>query len=244
MKIIERVCKVIWVLGILVQAIGVIIEACGNDDLGHNISIIGSIIFIVAMLSLSIVYMIDNMKKVKSIGASGGIDMSNNNKLDSKLRQGLQRRLDRIWEDEVELRMQRQEVERELTTIQTMRSDEEFKWLKAQHFALGKALGALAQQRRTIMTVLDNPNVFDKADTADHSSDTAEVIERLEKEDSNLARKLEKLDAFLNDGNKTAKVCEHQLELMKYQYKLMVEYRRTLINRLFDLQGHQHKEQY
>lgn len=63
MKIIERVCKVIWVLGILVQAIGVIIEACGNDDLGHNISTIGSIIFIVAMLSLSIVYMIDNMKR-------------------------------------------------------------------------------------------------------------------------------------------------------------------------------------
>lgn len=63
MKIIERVCNVIWVLGILVQAIGVIIEACGNDDLGHNISIIGSIIFIVAMLSLSVVYLIDNIKK-------------------------------------------------------------------------------------------------------------------------------------------------------------------------------------
>lgn len=63
MKIIERVCKVICVLGILVQAIGVIIEACGNDDLGYNISIIGSIIFIVAMLSLSVVYLIDNIKK-------------------------------------------------------------------------------------------------------------------------------------------------------------------------------------
>lgn len=167
--------------------------------------------------------------------------MSNNNKLDSKLRQGLQKRLDRIWEDEVELQMQRQEVERELTTIQTMRSDEEFKWLKAQHFALGKALGALAQQRRTIMTVLDNPNVFDKdkADTADHSSDTAEVIKKLKKEDSDLTCKLEKLDAFLNDDNKTAKVCEHQLEWMKYQHKLMVEYHRTLINRIFDLHGHQ-----
>lgn len=63
MKIIERVCKVICVLGILVQAIGVIIEACGNDNLGYNISIIGFIIFIVAMLSLSVVYVINNMKK-------------------------------------------------------------------------------------------------------------------------------------------------------------------------------------
>lgn len=235
MKIIERVCKVIWVLGILVQAIGVIIEACGNDDLGHNISIIGSIIFIVAMLSLSIVYMIDNMKKVKSIGASGGIDMSNNNKLDSKLRQGLQRRLDRIWEDEVELRMQRQEVERELTTIQTMRSDEEFKWLKAQHFALGKALGALAQQRRTIMTVLDNPNVFDKADTAD----TAKVIDKLKNEEFDVRHKIDKLDAFLNDDNKMAKINEYQLDLMKHQYKVMVEYQRTLMNRIFDLHAQQ-----
>lgn len=164
-------------------------------------------------------------------------------KLDNKMQQGLQARLDRIWEDEVELQMQRQEVERELTTIQTVRSDEEFKWLKAQHFALGKALGALAQRRRTIMTVLDNPNAFDKdkADTSDHSSDTAEVIERLKKEDSDLTCKLEKLDAFLNDDNKTAKINEYQLDLMKHQYKLMVEYRRTLINRIFDVHVHQHK---
>lgn len=164
--------------------------------------------------------------------------MSNNNKLDSKLRQGLQKRLERIAENEFELLKQRREIERELYAMEVGRSDEEFKWLKTQHWALGKALGALAKQRRTIMTVLDNPNVFDKADTADHSSDTAEVIEKLKKEDSDLTRKLEKLNAFLNDDNKTAKVCEYQLELMKYQYKLMVEYHHTLMNRIFDLHGH------
>lgn len=168
--------------------------------------------------------------------------MSNDNKLDSKLRQGLQARLDRIWEDTTELRILRDRLEDELRD--NVLSKEKASWLKAQHFALGKTLGALAQQRRTIMTVLDNPNVFDKADTADHSSDTAEVIERLKKEDSDLTRKLEKLDAFLNDDDKTAKVSEYQLELLKYQYKLMVEYRRTLINRIFDLHVHQHKEQY
>lgn len=243
MKIIERVCKVIWVLGILVQAIGVIIEACGNDDLGHNISIIGSIIFIVAMLSLSIVYMIDNMKKVKSIEASGGIDMSNDNKLDSKLRQGLQARLDRIWEDTTELRIMRNCIENELCDDDTDLIDEEFKWwLKAQHWALGKAMDALVQQKNVINAVMVNPNVFDKADTADHLSDTAEVIEKLKKEDSDLTRRLEKLNAFLNDDNKTARVCEYQLKWMKYQHKLMVEYHRTLMNRIFDLQGHQHKE--
>lgn len=63
MKILKIVCEIIWLLGILVQAVGVIIEACGNDNLGHNVSIIGFIIFIVAMLSLSVVYVIDNMKK-------------------------------------------------------------------------------------------------------------------------------------------------------------------------------------
>lgn len=65
MKILEMVCKVMCLLGILVQVIGVIVEACGNDNLGYNISIIGLTIFITGMLSLSTVYVIDNMKKQK-----------------------------------------------------------------------------------------------------------------------------------------------------------------------------------
>lgn len=158
---------------------------------------------------------------------------------------GLYARLERIAEEAFELFKQRREIEGWLdgdTSISFI-SDLELKWLKAQYHALGEALDALGKQREAIKVVLDDPNVFDKdkADTADHSSDTAEVIERLKKEDADLTCKLEKLDAFLNDDNKTAKVCEYQLEWMKYQHKLMVEYHRTLKNRIFDLQGHQHK---
>ena len=158
--------------------------------------------------------------------------MSNDNKLDSKLRQGLQKRLDRIWEDEVELRIQRQVVERELTTIQTMRSDEEFKWLKAQHFALGKALGALAQQRRAIMTVLDNPNDFDKAGT----SNKTELITKLKNEEYELSDKLNKLSTFLLDSDKTAQINDEQLRLLQMQQQAMANYHRILVARIFNLE--------
>lgn len=158
--------------------------------------------------------------------------MSNDNKLDSKLRQGLQKRLDRIWEDEVELRIQRQVAERELTTIQTMRSDEEFKWLKAQHFALGKALGALAQQRRAIMTVLDNPNVFDKAGT----SNKTELITKLKNEEYELSDKLNKLSTFLLDSDKTAQINDEQLRLLQMQQQAMANYHRILVARIFNLE--------
>lgn len=161
--------------------------------------------------------------------------MSNNNKLDSKLRQGLQKRLERIAENEFELLKQRREIERELYAVEVGRSDEEFKWLKAQHFALGTTLGALAQQRRTIMTVLDNPNIFDKHEV----SDTAKVIDKLKNEEFDLRHKIDKLDAFLIDDNKTAKINEYQLDLMKHQYKVMIEYQRTLMNRIFDLHAQQ-----
>lgn len=178
---------------------------------------------------------IDTEALAKSIEASGELNMSNDNKLDSKLRQGLQKRLDRIWEDEVELRMQRQEVEKELTTTEVGRSDEEFKWLKAQHWALGKAMDALAKQRIAIMAVLDNPNVFDK----DDSSDKTELITKLKDEEFELHHKIEKLDTFLLDDNKTAEVNEYQLELLKHQREIMVEYARTLMNRIFNLQAQQ-----
>lgn len=159
--------------------------------------------------------------------------MSNDNKLDSELRQGLQRRLDRIWEDEVELRMQRREIENELTTIEVGRSDEEFKWLKAQHWALGKTLGALAQQKRTIMTTLDNPNAFDEHE----SSDKAELITKLKDEEAELRHKLTKLSVFLLDDDKTAKVDKGQLRLLQKQQHAMGEYRHILVARIFNLEN-------
>lgn len=161
--------------------------------------------------------------------------MSNNNKLDSKLRQGLQKRLERIAENEFELLKQRREIERELYAVEVGRSDEEFKWLKAQHWALGKALGALAKQRRTIMTVLDNPNVFD----GHESSDKAELITKLKDEEAELRHKLTKLSVFLLDDDKTAKVDKGQLRLLQKQQHAMGEYRHILVARIYNLEAQQ-----
>lgn len=160
--------------------------------------------------------------------------MSNNNELDSKLRQGLQERLNRIAEDEFELFKQRREIERELETIETSRSNKEFKGLKAQHWALGKAMDALAKQRSAIMAVLDNPNVFDEHG----SSDKTELIDKLKNEEFDVHHKVEKLGAFLIDDNRTAKVSDYQLDLLKHQYEVMVEYHRILMNRIFELRTH------
>ena len=113
-----------------------------------------------------------------------------------------------------------------------MRSDEEFKWLKAQHFALGKALGALAQQRRAIMTVLDNPNVFDKAGT----SNKTELITKLKNEEYELSDKLNKLSTFLLDSDKTAQINDEQLRLLQMQQQAMANYHRILVARIFNLE--------
>lgn len=166
--------------------------------------------------------------------------MSNDNKLDSELRQGLQKRLERIAENEFELFKKRREIEQELYAMEVGRSDEEFKWLKAQHWALGKAMDALINQRKVIKATLDGLDVFDKREP----SDTAELIKKLKNEEFDLHHKIEKLDTFLLDDNKTAEVDEYQLKMLKHQREIMVEYARTLMNRIFDLQGHQHKEQY
>lgn len=159
--------------------------------------------------------------------------MSNDNKLDSKLRQGLQKRLERIAENEFSLLEQRREIEQELTTIEVGRSDEEFKWLKAQHFALGKTLGALAQQKRTIMTTLDNPNAFDEHE----SSDKAELITKLKDEEAELLDKLNKLSTFLLGDDKTAKINDEQLRLLQMQQQAMANYRRILVARIYNLEA-------
>ena len=163
-------------------------------------------------------------------------------KLDKKMRQGLQARLDRIWEDTTELRIMRNCIEDELCDDDTDLIDEESKWAEAQHWALGKAMDALVQQKNVINAVMVNPNVFDEADTSDYSSDTVELIDKLKKEASDLTRKLEKLNAFLIDDSKTAKVSEYHIALMKRQECAMFDYHGMLMNRIFDLQGHQHKE--
>lgn len=178
---------------------------------------------------------IDTEALAESIKVSGGIDMSEN-KLDNGFVPDLHERLERIAEDEFELFKQRREIERWLNgSVPVSLSDKEFKGLKAQHWALGKAMNALAKQRSAIMAVLDNPNVFDKADAAD----TAKVIDKLKNEEFDVRHKIDKLDAFLNDDNKMAKINEYQLDLMKHQYKVMVEYQRTLMNRIFDLHAQQ-----
>ena len=158
--------------------------------------------------------------------------MSNDNKLDKKMQQGLQKRLDRIWEDEVELRMQRQEIENELCNVDFNLNNEAVKWLKARHWALGKAMDALVRQRRTIMTVLDNPNAFDEHE----SSDKAELITRLKYEEAELLDKLNKLSAFLLDSDKTAKINDEQLRLLQMQQQAMANYRRILVARIFNLE--------
>lgn len=155
-----------------------------------------------------------------------------NNKLDKKLQQGLQARLGRISENEFELFKQRREIERELKTIETSRSNKEFKGLKAQHWALGKAMDALAKQRIAIMTVLDNPNAFDEHE----SSDKAELITKLKDEEADVRHKLTKLSVFLLDDDKTAKVDKGQLRLLQMQQQAMANYRRILVARIFHLE--------
>lgn len=179
---------------------------------------------------------IDTDALAESIKVSGGIDMSDN-KLDNGFVPNLHERLERIAENEFELFKQRREIERWLDgSVPVSLSDEEFKWLKARHYALGKAMDALAKQRNVIKGTLDldSPNVFNEHE----ASDKAELIDKLKNEEFDLHHKIEKLDAFLSDDNKTAKVSEHQLELLKYQYKVMVEYQHILMNRIFDLRTH------
>lgn len=160
------------------------------------------------------------------------------NKLGNGFVPDLHERLERIAEDEFELFKQRREIERWLNgSVPVSLSDEEFKWLKDERYALGKAMDALAKQRNVIKAMLDNSNIFDKHE----ASDTAKLIDKLKNEEFDVRHKIDKLDAFLIDDNKTAKVSEYQLELLKHQYKVMVEYQRTLMNRIFDLHAHQHK---
>lgn len=154
------------------------------------------------------------------------------NKLDKKMQQGLQKRLDRIWEDEVELRMQRQEIENELCDVDFNLNNEAVKWLKAQHFALGKALDALKKQENVIDALLVNPNAFDEH----KSSDKAELITKLKDEEAELLDKLNKLNTFLLDDDKTAKINDEQLRLMQMQQQAMTSYRRILVARIFHLE--------
>lgn len=65
-----------------------------------------------------------------------------------KYKQAIQDRLDRIWEDQTELRILRSRLEDELRD--NVLGKEEANWLKAQHFALGKALDALKNQKNVI----------------------------------------------------------------------------------------------
>ena len=67
---------------------------------------------------------------------------------DIKRKQAIQDRLDRIWEDQTELRILRNRLEDELRD--NALSKEEANWLKAQHFAFGKALDALENQKNVI----------------------------------------------------------------------------------------------
>lgn len=156
--------------------------------------------------------------------------MSNDNKLDSELRQGLQKRLDRIWEDATELSIMRDCLENELCDANLI--DEESKWLKAQHWALGKAMDALVQQKNVINAVMVNPNVFDKADT----SDKPELITKLRNEEYELSDKLNKLSTFLLDSDKTAQINDEQLRLLQMQQQTMANYHRILVARIFNLE--------
>lgn len=182
----------------------------------------------------------------KSIEVSGGSNMSNDNKLDSKFAPSLQEldnhfvpslqeRLERIAEDEFELLKQRREVARWLNgSVPVSLSDEEFKWLKARYDALGKVMEALVKQRNVIKAILGKPNVsFNQ-----YSLDTAKLIDKLKNEEFDVHHKVEKLGAFLIDDNRTAKVSDYQLDLLKHQYEVMVEYHRILMNRIFDLRTH------
>lgn len=153
-------------------------------------------------------------------------------KLDKKMQQGLQARLDRIWEDTTELRIMRNEIENELCDVDFNLNNEAVKWAKAQHFALGKAMDALEKQKNVIKALLVNPNVFDEHE----SSDKAELITKLKDEEAELLDKLNKLSAFLLDSDKTAKINDEQLRLLQMQQQAMANYRRILVARIFNLE--------
>lgn len=155
------------------------------------------------------------------------------NKLDKKMQQGLQKWLDRIWEDKVELRMQRNEIENELCDVDFNLNNEAVKWLKAQHWALGKALDALKKQEDVIDALLVNPNAFDEHE----SSDKVGLITKLKDEEAELLDKLNKLSAFLLDDDKTAKINDEQLRLLQKQQHAMGEYRRILVARIYNLEA-------
>lgn len=74
--------------------------------------------------------------------------MDTNENEDIKYKQAIQDRLDRIWEYQTELRILRNRIEDELRD--NFLGEEEANWLKAQHFALGKALDALENQKNVI----------------------------------------------------------------------------------------------
>lgn len=156
--------------------------------------------------------------------------MSINANEDIEHKQAIQDRLDRIWEDQTELRIQRNRLEDELRD--NVLGKEEANWLKAQHFALGKALDALVQQKNVINAVMVNPNVFDKQE----SLDKTDLITKLKDEEADLLDKLDKLSAFLLDSDKVAKINSDQLSLMKMQQETMANYRRILVARIFNLE--------
>lgn len=156
--------------------------------------------------------------------------MSNNIDEATKRKWAIQRRLDRIWEDETELRIQRKDIEDELQD--EVLGTEETNWLKARHFALGKALDALKNQKNVIEKISDSSKAINKKEL----SDTAFVIKELKKKDATLAHKLDKLSAFLTDDNQTDNVSERLIELLKCQEDMLFEYHYILMNHIFDLQ--------
>lgn len=157
--------------------------------------------------------------------------MDNDVKLDTKSMSEVRARLGRIATDEFELFKQRAEIEKELNNTKTSRSSKELKGLKTQYWALGKAMSALAKQRIAILSELDSSNMPNK----DDSSDKTELINKLEDEEADLLDKLNKLNTFLLDHDKTSKIDNNQLQLLKMQQETMANYRRILVARIFHL---------
>lgn len=147
--------------------------------------------------------------------------MNTNANEEIKRKQAIQDRLDRIWEDQTELRILRDRLKDELRD--NVLGKEEANWLKAQHFALGKALDALENQKNVIRRTK-------------MSKDKAELITKLKDEEADLLGNLDKLSAFLLDDDKVAKINDDQLSLMKMQQETMANYRRILVARIFNLE--------
>ena len=150
--------------------------------------------------------------------------MDNNTDESTKHRWAIQNRLDRIWEDETELRIQRKSIEDELQD--NVLGTEETNWLKAQHFALGKALDALENQKNVIETISDSPKTIDKKDL----SDTAVVINELKKRDATLVHKLDKMSAILTDEDQIDNLSRRLIELLKCQEDMLFEYHYILMD--------------